>query len=94
MEIRSIKHRGLRRFLEENDPREIRSDLVNRTRNILTSLFTASDMSGVQGPPGWRIHQLTGDRAGTWSISVSGNWRITFGIVDGEITDLNLEDYH
>jgi len=94
MEIRSIKHRGLRRFLEENDPREIRSDLVNRTRNILTVLITASDMSGVQGPPGWRIHQLTGDRAGTWSISVSGNWRITFGIVDGEITDLNLEDYH
>ena len=94
MEIRSIKHRGLRRFLEENDPREIRSDLVNRTRNILTVLITASDMSGVQGPPGWRIHQLTGDRAGTWSISVSGNWRITFGIIDGEITDLNLEDYH
>jgi proteic killer suppression protein len=94
MEIRSIKHRGLRRFLEENDPREIRSDLVNRTRNILTVLITASDMSGVQGPPGWRIHHLTGDRAGTWSISVSGNWRITFGIVDGEITDLNLEDYH
>ena len=94
MEIRSIKHRGLRRFLEENDPREIRSDLVNRTRNILTVLITASDMSGVQGPPGWRIHQLIGDRAGTWSISVSGNWRITFGIVDGEITDLNLEDYH
>ena len=94
MEIKSIKHRGLRRFLEENDPREIRSDLVNRTRNILTVLITASDMSGVQGPPGWRIHQLTGDRAGTWSISVSGNWRITFGIVDGEITDLNLEDYH
>jgi proteic killer suppression protein len=94
MEIRSIKHRGLRRFLEENDPREIRSDLVNRTRNILPVLITASDMSGVQGPPGWRIHHLTGDRAGTWSISVSGNWRITFGIVDGEITDLNLEDYH
>lgn len=94
MEIRSIKHRGLRRFLEENDPREIRNDLVNRTRNILTVLITASDMSGVQGPLGWRIHHLTGDRAGTWSISVSGNWRITFGIVDGEITDLNLEDYH
>ena len=93
MEIKAIKHRGLRRFLEENDPREIRSDLVNRTRNILTVLITASDMSGVQGPPGWRIHHLTGDRAGTWSISVSGNWRITFGIVDGEITDLNLEDY-
>lgn len=94
MLIRSIKHRGPRRFIEDNDPREIRGDLVTRTRNILTALIAASDMAGVQGPPGWRIHQLTGDRAGAWSFSVSGNWRITFVIMDGEIADLNLEDYH
>ena len=92
MNIRSIKHRGLRRFIENNDPREIRGDLVNRTRNILTVLMTASDIAGVQGPPGWRIHELVGDRAGTWSISVSGNWRITFALVGGEIVELNMED--
>lgn len=51
-------------------------------------------MSGVAGPPGWRIHQLTGARAGTWSISVSGNWRITFDLEEGEIGNLDLEDYH
>ena len=94
MIIRSIKHRGLRRFIEDNDPREIRGDLVNRTQNILTVLITASDIAGVQGPPGWRIHELVGDRAGTWSISVSGNWRITFALVGGEIVELNMEDYH
>jgi proteic killer suppression protein len=94
MNIRSIKHRGLRRLIENNDPREIRGDLVNRTRNILTVLMTASDIAGVQGPPGWRLHELVGDRAGTWSISVSGNWRITFALVGGEIVELNMEDYH
>ena len=94
MNIRSIKHRGLRRFIENNDPREIRGDLVNRTRNILTVLIAASDIAGVQGPPGWRIHELVGDRAGTWSISVSGNWRITFALIGGEIVELNMEDYH
>lgn len=94
MNIRTIKHRGLRRFIEDDDPRDIRGDLVNRVRNILTVLLTAADMSGVQGPPGWRIHQLTGDRMGTWSISVSGNWRITFILDADEIMDLNLEDYH
>ena len=94
MNIRSIKHRGLRRFIENNDPREIRGDFVNRTRNILTVLIAASDIAGVQGPPGWRIHELVGDRAGTWSISVSGNWRITFALVGGEIVELNMEDYH
>ena len=94
MNIRSIKHRGLRRLIENNDPREIRGDLVNRTRNILTVLMTASDIAGVQGPPGWRLHELVGDRAGTWSISVSGNWHITFALVGGEIVELNMEDYH
>ena len=51
-------------------------------------------MDEVKGPPGWRIHQLVGDRAGTWSISVSGNGRITFEIEDDEISNLDLEDYH
>jgi toxin HigB-1 len=94
MRIRSIRHRGLRRLLEMDDPREIRRDLVNRVRRILTVLVAASSMDGVRGPPGWRVHQLTGDRAGTWSISASGNWRITFTLEQGEVCDLDLEDYH
>jgi len=72
----------------------LRRDLVGRERNILAVLISAADMDGVQGPPGWRFHRLVGDRAGTWSISVSGNWRITFDVVDGEICNLDLEDYH
>ena len=67
---------------------------MRRVRNILAALIAAPDKSGVQGPPGWRIHQLTGNRTGTWSISVSGNWRITFDLEDEEIHHLDLEDYH
>jgi len=44
-------------------------------------------------PPGWRVHRLSGDRAGTWSVSLTGNWRITFHEADGYIDRLNLEDY-
>jgi len=94
MRIRSIQHRGLLRFIEDNDSRELRPDLVKRLRNILAALIVAADMQGVTGPPGWRVHQLRGDRAGTWSISVSGNWRLTFDLEQGEISNLNLEDYH
>jgi toxin HigB-1 len=94
MRIRSVRHRGLERFITADDARGIRHDLVNRVRNILAALIAASDMTGVEGPPGWRVHQLTGDRAGTWSISASGNWRITFVLEQGEICDLDLEDYH
>ena len=72
----------------------VRPDLTVRIRNILAALISAADMDGVQGPPGWRIHPLSGDRAGTWSISASGNWRITFDIEDGIISNLDLEDYH
>lgn len=94
MKLRSISHKGLKRLVEDNEDREIRRDLVNRVRRILTALIAAQDMAGVEGPPGWRIHQLTGDRAGTWSLSVSGNWRITFTLDGEEICNLNLEDYH
>ena len=58
MIIRSVRHRGLRRLIEDNDTRGIRSDLVNRVRNILAVLIVAENMEGVRGPPGWRIHQL------------------------------------
>jgi proteic killer suppression protein len=94
MIIRSVRHRGLRRLIEDNDPRGIRPDLVNRVRNILAVLIVAESMEGVHGPPGWRIHQLAGDRRGTWSIAVSGNWRITFDVENSEIHHVDLEDYH
>ncbi len=94
MQVRSIAHKGLERFVENNDSRGLRGDLVPRIRRVLTALVLAPDPERIIGPPGWRIHRLTGDRTGTWSISVSGNWRITFESRDGEIWNLNLEDYH
>lgn len=94
MQIRSTRNRGLKRLIEDDEDREIRRDLVKRVRRILTVLIAAEDMAGVNGPPGWRIHQLSGDRTGTWSMSVSGNWRITFEIEGDAIMNLDLEDYH
>jgi toxin HigB-1 len=94
MIVRSVRHRGLLRLIRDDDSREVRSDLVQRTRRILTALITASDIRALQGPPGWRVHQLQGDRANRWAISVSGNWRLTFEIQQGAICDLDLEDYH
>ena len=44
--------------------------------------------------PGLQLHQLTGNRRGTWAVRVSGNWRLTFRFQDGEPVDVNLEDYH
>lgn len=59
-------------------------------------LILADDIESLiaDSPPGWRVHRLSGDRQSEWSISVSGNWRITFSEQDGYVDGLNLEDYH
>ena len=44
--------------------------------------------------PGYRLHQLTGDRRDQWSVRVSGNWRVVFRFMDGVATDVDLIDYH
>lgn len=96
MVIRSVRHRGLRGLLENDDPRFLRSDLVPRVRRILTVLILAEDIEGFaeNAPRGWRFHRLSGDRKHEWSVWVSGNWRITFAEADGYIDRLNLEAYH
>lgn len=96
MIIGSVRHRGLKRLIEDNQTKGLRPDLVNRVRNIMTALILAEDMTAFRksSPPGWRVHQLSGDRKDTWSVSTSGNWRITFIEEDGYLDLLDLEDYH
>ena len=91
--IRRIRHRGLRRLIEDDDGRGVRPDLVGRVRNVLAVIVSAADMDGVRGPLGRRIHRLSGDRARTWSIGISGNRRIAFEIENGDVANLDLEDY-
>ncbi|CAE6796070.1 type II toxin-antitoxin system RelE/ParE family toxin [Nitrospira defluvii] len=96
MIIRSVRHRGLKRFVERDQSSGLRPDLVDRIRNILTALIVAENIRMFRdgAPSGWRVHQLSGDRKGTWSISTSGNWRITFQEEHGYVDLLDLEDYH
>jgi toxin HigB-1 len=70
MIIRRVRHRGLLRLIEDDDSRELRNDLVRRLRNILAVLIAAADMSGVIGPPGWRVHQLRGRSC--WNVEHFG----------------------
>lgn len=96
MIIRSVHHRGLRLLIEDDNPRFLQHNLVDRVRKILTALILAEGLDRfiADASRGWRVHRLSGDRQDEWSISVSGNWRITFAEEDGYIDRMNLEDYH
>jgi proteic killer suppression protein len=94
MDIYSIRHKGLQRFFEKGQTRGLPQNRIQRLRNVLAALDEADTMDELDTMPGWRLHQLVGDRLGVWSITLSGNWRITFRMDGDRIYDLDLEDYH
>ena len=94
MRIVSVRHRGLKKLLETGEVTGMRRDLVRRVRNAVMALRSAASIEEVGTTPGMRVHKLSGRREGTWSVAVSGNWRITFELDGDEIHKLDLEDYH
>ena len=91
--IRTFRHRGLKRLYERDDPSRVGADLANRTALALADLDDASKLGDID-LPGYRLHPLKGDMKGLWSISISGNWRITFRFEGGDAYDVDLVDYH
>jgi proteic killer suppression protein len=96
MKIRNVIHRGLRRFIERDDAFGLPPAVVEKVRNIVTFLQEMEDIKELRDIPSWKAHTLTGDRKGIWSLAVTRNWRITFGVDQDkkEIFDLDYEDYH
>jgi toxin HigB-1 len=96
MKIRNVIHKGLRRFIEDDESSGIPAAVVPKVRKIVSFLQDMAQADELRAVPGWNAHQLTGDRKGTWSLSVTRNWRITFQIdqTEIEIIDLDYEDYH
>ena len=82
--------------MQQNDVSGLPPSVVEKVRNILTFLQEMEDAQELRDVPSWNAHQLTGDRKGSWSLTVTRNWRITFRIdqTEGEIIDLDHEDYH
>jgi proteic killer suppression protein len=92
--IANIIHKGLRKLYVEDDSKGMSADSVEKVRAMLTFLQDMKDPESMRSFPLWKAHQLTGPRKGVWSLHVTRNWRLTFRINDGEITDVNYEDYH
>lgn len=96
MKIRNVVHKGLRRFIEDDDAAGLQPAVVPKVRRIVSFLQDMEREDELRTVPGWKAHQLTGDREGTWSLLVTKNWRLTFRIdrTAIEIVNLDFEDYH
>ena len=91
--IVSFKHRGLEQLFESGTTRGIQANHAKRIRLILARLSAATSPQDMN-LPGLVLHELVGQRQGTWAVRVSGNWRITFTFDDVDACDVDLEDYH
>lgn len=91
--ITGIKHKGLKRLYDRGERQGIGASMLARVEEILSILDAAERIEDLD-IPGYRLHPLTGNLRGFWSIRVTGNWRIIFRFEDGEVLDVDLMDYH
>ncbi|MFL5258743.1 MAG: type II toxin-antitoxin system RelE/ParE family toxin [Hyphomicrobiales bacterium] len=96
MKIRNVVHKGLRRFIENDDAAGLQASVLPKLRRMISFLQDMEREDELRSVPSWKAHQLTGERKGTWSLFVTKNWRLTFRIdqTEIEIIDLDYEDYH
>lgn len=91
--IKTFRHKGLKRFFETGSMSGIRADLAKRLQLQLDYLDAAQDVQDMN-LPGFELHQLKGNRKGTWAVTVRANWRLTFRFQNGDALGVDLEDYH
>ena len=91
--IGNVKDRRLKRLYERGDRSGIRADMVDRVEVILARLDVSLKIEDMD-VHGWRLHPLTGNLQGFWSVTVRANWRIIFRFESGTANDIEMIDYH
>jgi proteic killer suppression protein len=96
VKIRNFAHKGVKRLYLEDSVKGVPPDTVDKLRKMLAYLDDMENPEELRALTAWKAHTLTGDRKGTWSLSVTRNRRLTFRIDNSEheIFDVTLEDYH
>jgi proteic killer suppression protein len=90
--IRTIRHKGLKRLFEQDDPSGVNPEHVSKLRNILSTLHAAPTVAHMD-VPGFRLHPLGGPMKGFWAVTVRANWRVIFRFAGGA-EDVDYVDYH
>jgi toxin HigB-1 len=91
--IKRFRHKGLEALFRTGSTKGVDPQLAAKLRRVLSRL-NDGPLPEAMALPGFRLHPLKGDRKGQWSVSVSGNYRLTFEIEGEDATNVDLEDYH
>jgi len=91
--IETFRHKGLEAFFRKGSKAGIQPRHAGKLRIMLTALDSTKHPDDMNAP-GWRLHSLTGDLAGHYSVMVSGNWRITFTFNGTDAVLVDYQDYH
>jgi toxin HigB-1 len=91
--IVSFRSRALKRYWERDDVSKLPSDRLERIAMILDRLDAATKADDLN-LPGLGFHKLSGQSKGRYAVSVSANWRITYGWKEQDAIEVDFEDYH
>ena len=91
--ILTFRHKGLENFFKTGSTARIQAIHAKRLRELLTALNVAKSPQDLSRPS-WRLHGLSGDRAGFYAVTVQANWRLTFRFVGDDVELLDYLDYH
>ena len=91
--IKSFKHKGLEKFFYDGDKKGINVKHAPRLGRILDRLDASVEPRDMN-LPGFKLHELKGREKGTWAVSVSGNWRVTFRFKGNDAVLVDYRDYH
>ncbi len=91
--IKSFSHKGIRKFYDTGSRAGIQAAHAPKLARQLARLNQAT-LPADMNVPGWKLHPLKGGLAGQWALSVSGNWRLIFRFSDGDVFNVDYEDYH
>lgn len=91
--IESIRHRGLKKFFQDDDASKLDANHVEKIREVMAALDAAANLADLNVPT-FDTHALTGDRKGRYSIRVQGAWRVTFEFENGTAKRVDFENYH
>jgi proteic killer suppression protein len=91
--IKRFRHKGLEALFLTGSPKGVDAQLAAKLRRILARL-NDGPLPEALSLPGYRLHQLKGGRKGSWSVWVSGNYRVTFDVEGEDATNVDFVDYH